>query len=50
MPAIKTVLEMLSERTPKARTAKPEEFVDARFIKELDESGFIDNLYRRQRS
>ncbi len=50
MPAIKTVLEMLSERTPKARTAKPEEFVDARFIKELDESGFIDNLYRRQRN
>jgi ABC-type nitrate/sulfonate/bicarbonate transport system substrate-binding protein len=50
LPGIKTVLEMLSERTPKARTAKPEDFVDARFIKELDESGFIDNLYRRQRN
>jgi len=50
MPAIKTVLEMLSERTPKARTAKPEDFVDVRSIKELDESGFIDNLYRRQRN
>ena len=27
LPGIKTVLEMLSERTPKARTAKPEDFV-----------------------
>jgi NitT/TauT family transport system substrate-binding protein len=50
LPAIKTVLEMLAERTPKARTATPEEFVDARFIKELDDSGFIDNLYKRQRN
>ena len=50
LPGIKTVLEMLAERTPKAKTAKPEDFLDARFIKELDESGFIDNLYRRQRS
>src|SRR5262252_4685179 len=50
LPTIKTVLEMLSERTPKARTAKPEDFVDAKFIKELDESGFMDNLYKRQRN
>jgi ABC-type nitrate/sulfonate/bicarbonate transport system substrate-binding protein len=50
LPAIKTVLEMLSERTPKARSTKPEEFFDVRFIKELDDSGFIDNLYRRQRN
>ncbi len=50
LPAIKTVLDMLAERTPKARTAKPEDFVDTKFIKELDESGFIDNLYKRQRN
>jgi ABC-type nitrate/sulfonate/bicarbonate transport system substrate-binding protein len=50
LPGIKTVLEMLAERTPKARTAKPEDFVDARFIKELDESGFIDSLYKKQRN
>ena len=50
LPAIKTVLDMLSDRNPKARSAKPEEFVDVRFIKELDDSGFIDNLYRRQRN
>ena len=28
----------------KAKTAKPEDFADMRFIKELDESGFIDDL------
>jgi len=25
--------------------SKPEDFVDSRFIKELDDSGYIDNLY-----
>ncbi|HEY7163885.1 MAG TPA: ABC transporter substrate-binding protein [Candidatus Binatia bacterium] len=50
LAAIKTVLDMISDRSPKARTAKPEEFVDARFIKELDDSGFIDNLYRKQKN
>jgi ABC-type nitrate/sulfonate/bicarbonate transport system substrate-binding protein len=50
LPAIKTVLDMLVERTPKARTAKPEDFVDASFIKEIFESGFIDNLYKKERN
>ena len=33
----------------KAKTAKPEDFADIRFIKELDESGFIDDLYNRNK-
>jgi hypothetical protein len=36
---------MLAEKEPKARSAKAEDFVDVRFIKELDERGFIDRLY-----
>ena len=32
---------------PKAKGAKAEDFVDLRFIKELDESGYIDKLYKR---
>jgi hypothetical protein len=32
---------------PKAKAAKAEDFVDLRFIKELDDSGFIDKLYKR---
>ena len=43
---IKKILEPLAENDPKAKTAKPEDFVDTRFIKELDDSGFIDELYK----
>jgi NitT/TauT family transport system substrate-binding protein len=31
----------------KAKGAKAEDFVDLRFIKELDDSGYIDRLYKR---
>ena len=46
LEGIKNILEPLAENDAKARTAKPEDFVDMRFIKELDESGFIDDLYK----
>jgi hypothetical protein len=29
---------------PKAREAKPEDFIDARLVRELDKSGFMDRL------
>lgn len=45
LEGIKTVLGTLAERDPKARTIKPEDLVDLRFIRELDQSGFIDSLY-----
>ncbi|MBI3076111.1 MAG: ABC transporter substrate-binding protein [Deltaproteobacteria bacterium] len=38
--------EEASKRPSKARQAKAEQFVDLRFVKELDASGFIDSLYR----
>src|SRR5690349_13951248 len=37
---IKNILEGLADTDPKAKTARPEDFMDARFVKELDESGF----------
>jgi NitT/TauT family transport system substrate-binding protein len=46
MEGLKNILESLAETDPKAKVAKPEDFVDIRFIKELDESGFIDELYK----
>ena len=46
LPGIQTILDELAPKNPKAKTARPEDFVDMRFIKELDESGFIDNLYK----
>ena len=46
LEGIKKILEPLGETDPKAKAAKPEDFVDMRFIKELDDSGFIDELYK----
>jgi NitT/TauT family transport system substrate-binding protein len=46
LEGIKNILEPLAETDPKAKAAKPEDFVDMSFIKELDESGFVDDLYK----
>ncbi|HEY6991157.1 MAG TPA: ABC transporter substrate-binding protein [Bryobacteraceae bacterium] len=43
---MKTVLEELGQKLPAARTAQPRDFMDTRFIEELDRSGFIDGLYK----
>jgi len=43
---VKTVLEELSAKLPAAKTAQPRDFMDLRFIDELDRSGFIDRLYK----
>ncbi len=32
-----------------ARAAKPEDFTEMRFTRELDESGFIDDLYKSRK-
>ena len=48
-PTIKGIQIMLREmaaKEPAARNARPEQFVDLSFIKELDSSGFIDQLYK----
>jgi len=47
LEGLKTVLTTLGEKDPKARAIKPEDLVDLRFIRELDQSGFIDTLYTR---
>ena len=48
LEGLKTVLEDVGERDPRAKTAKPEQFVDFSFIKELDQSGYIDGLYKKK--
>jgi len=42
---VKTILDSIP-KIEKAKVSKPEEFVEMGIIRELDESGFIDNLYR----
>ncbi|MGH7827558.1 MAG: ABC transporter substrate-binding protein [Candidatus Binatia bacterium] len=46
LAGLKTVLDSIAKEIPAAKDAKPQDFVDSRFIKELDESGFIENLYK----
>jgi hypothetical protein len=43
---LQMALDLLAEENPKAKSARPDDFMDARFIKELDESGYIDRLYK----
>jgi len=38
----------VAKRNPKAKGAKPEDFVNLALLKELDQSGFIDKLYKRR--
>lgn len=40
------MLRELAATNPKSSAARPEDFVDLTFIKELDSSGFIDRLYK----
>ena len=44
---IQTILTMLGERNPAARNAQPQQFIDGRFVRELETSGFVDALYRK---
>jgi ABC-type nitrate/sulfonate/bicarbonate transport system substrate-binding protein len=46
LAGIQTVLDAIADENPKAKSARPEQFVDARFIKEFDDSGYIDGLYK----
>ena len=38
------LLQDLEKTTPKAKTAKPEEFIDNRLVREMDQSGFVKSL------
>jgi NitT/TauT family transport system substrate-binding protein len=42
---IRFVLEQIAARDPKAKTANPESFMELRFVRQLEESGFIQGLY-----
>ncbi|HTN72447.1 MAG TPA: ABC transporter substrate-binding protein [Methylomirabilota bacterium] len=48
LEGIRTVLDEMALTEPAAKTAKPEQFVDASFIAKLDKSGYIDGLYKKR--
>ena len=43
---IQFVLDELAQSDDRAKALTPEQIIDARWVRELDESGFIDALYR----
>jgi NitT/TauT family transport system substrate-binding protein len=45
-PGIQLYLDQLKIKNPKAAQAKPSDFTDVSFLKELESSGFIDRLYK----
>src|SRR5713226_327798 len=44
---VKTMLDDLAPRDPRAAAADPKAFVDPSFVRELDASGFIKQLYKK---
>lgn len=46
LEGFKAVFAELADQIPAAKTADPKDFIDTRFLEELDRSGYIDGLYR----
>jgi NitT/TauT family transport system substrate-binding protein len=46
LKGVQIILRELGAKDAVARSARPEQFVDASIVKELDGSGFIDRLYK----
>jgi NitT/TauT family transport system substrate-binding protein len=44
---IKTLLDDMAPKNPKAAAADPKSFVDPSFVQEMESSGFIKQLYKR---
>ena len=45
LDGVRTILEEIGLTTPEALSQDPARFVDDRFVRELDASGFIGSLY-----
>jgi NitT/TauT family transport system substrate-binding protein len=47
LAGVQTIIDELSAKNPKLKNAKPEEFVDMTFVKQLDDEKFFDKLYKK---
>ena len=43
---LQTLMKFMAATTPEIANSKPEDFIDTRFVKELEDSGFYARLYR----
>jgi NitT/TauT family transport system substrate-binding protein len=46
--AVKLALDLLAENDPKFRNVRPEDFIDNSIVKEIEDSGFVKDLYGRK--
>ena len=46
MEGMRNAMEEVAQRVPAVRSKKPEEFVNTRFLKELEKEGFFKQLYK----
>jgi hypothetical protein len=44
---VATILESIAPTEPRAASARPADFIDNRFVRELEDSGYIRQLYGR---
>jgi NitT/TauT family transport system substrate-binding protein len=47
MEGVRNAIDEVAQRVPAAKTKKPEEFIDTRFLKELETEGFFKELQRK---
>ena len=47
LPGIQTIIDELALKNPRAKAARPEDFVDISFVKKLDDEGFFERLYKK---
>ena len=40
------MINVMAQSNPKAKSVKPEDLIEPRFVRELQTSGYIDSLYR----
>ena len=46
--AIQTQLTWMAERDPRAKNAKPEQFIESSILREIEKSGFVSRLYQQK--
>jgi ABC-type nitrate/sulfonate/bicarbonate transport system substrate-binding protein len=47
--AVQAIFDLASSRDPRAKAADPQGFIDMRFVRELEQSGTIDQIYGQSR-
>lgn len=47
--ALQAILDEISPTEPRAKGVKPQELIDARYVDEMEKSGFLDQLWSGNR-